>query len=121
MYEDALQGEFVLEEAYEGDSSSEEEEDFEADNSFASVEEDDRRHTLKATLDDTDAVTVHGEGVRRRHQLPAPISGDEFSMLGMLRKNVGKASLSFTKVSPAWNSFLVVWFRTSPLYHSPSP
>lgn len=97
MYEDALQGEFVLEEAYEGDSSSEEEEDFEADNSFASVEEDDRRHTLKATLDDTDAVTVHGEGVRRRHQLPAPISGDEFSMLGMLRKNVGKdlSTISF--------------------------
>lgn len=31
-----------------------------------------------------------GRDVQRRSQLPAPVSGDEFSMLSMLRKNVGK-------------------------------
>ncbi|BGP42164.1 Oxysterol-binding protein 3 [Rhodotorula kratochvilovae] len=35
--------------------------------------------------------------VQRRAQLPAPVSGDEFSMLSMLRKNVGKdlSTISF--------------------------
>ncbi|GAA6046928.1 hypothetical protein JCM3770_003434 [Rhodotorula araucariae] len=35
--------------------------------------------------------------VQRRSQLPAPVSGDEFSMLSMLRKNVGKdlSTISF--------------------------
>ncbi|GAA97984.1 uncharacterized protein L969DRAFT_84529 [Mixia osmundae IAM 14324] len=35
----------------------------------------------------------HGDaddGVKRRKQLPAPVSGDEFSMFSMLKKNMGK-------------------------------
>ncbi|TNY22568.1 Oxysterol-binding protein-domain-containing protein [Rhodotorula diobovata] len=38
-----------------------------------------------------------GRDVQRRSQLPAPVSGDEFSMLSMLRKNVGKdlSTISF--------------------------
>ncbi|KAM0749584.1 hypothetical protein T439DRAFT_327262 [Meredithblackwellia eburnea MCA 4105] len=37
------------------------------------------------------------KAVERRSQLPHPIAGDEFSMLGMLRKNVGKdlSTISF--------------------------
>ncbi|GAA5840651.1 hypothetical protein JCM9279_007390 [Rhodotorula babjevae] len=38
-----------------------------------------------------------GKDVKRRSQLPAPVSGDEFSMLSILRKNVGKdlSTISF--------------------------
>lgn len=37
--------------------------------------------------------------VERRRHLPVPASGDEFSMLGMLRKNVGKVSTSYHSFS----------------------
>lgn len=41
------------------------------------------------------AAAVVAAAVQRRKVLPHPVAGDEFSMLGMLRKNVGKVRLAF--------------------------
>ncbi|KAI5477524.1 oxysterol-binding protein [Pseudohyphozyma bogoriensis] len=116
FYEDALPGEFILEEeasdeedVEEGESSGEERY---SDTSFASVEEEEEgrggHHEKEETeVEARQSGETEGEGetmtisegmqVKRREQLPAPISGDEFSMLGMLRKNVGKdlSTISF--------------------------
>ena len=104
-----MPGEFVLEddEELDGDSGSGSgsgrDDDDEEPNSFASVEEVDEeeeeekeREKLRkrsgSRVQSASEVTTKGETavVVRRPQLPAMIAGDEFSMLGMLRKNVGK-------------------------------
>ncbi|GAA6043860.1 hypothetical protein JCM8097_001192 [Rhodosporidiobolus ruineniae] len=42
-------------------------------------------------------IALQGKQVQRRSQLPSPVAGDEFSVLSMLRKNVGKdlSTISF--------------------------
>ncbi|KAK4701955.1 oxysterol-binding protein-related protein 3/6/7, partial [Phenoliferia sp. Uapishka_3] len=111
-YDIIMPGEFVLEEDedVEGGSSSESEHqaDEEADEkSFDTVEEADeeeqeeeKKERMRNRKEGASEMTTMGhkvEDVVRRAQLPAPIAGDEFSMLGMLRKNVGKdlSAISF--------------------------
>jgi hypothetical protein len=106
FYEDAMIGEFVLEEE-EASASGEDESGNESDSgagdaTFASTEEEGVVHSRQTTEEEAEDDRRSGSGqtevphspvtVRRRPQLPAPITGDEFSMLGMLRKNVGKVS-----------------------------
>ncbi|GAA5890800.1 hypothetical protein JCM5296_003422 [Sporobolomyces johnsonii] len=67
-------------------------EDEETDEEVMQAEE--RRHRRKSTKEDgVEAV----QEVQRRTQLPAPVTGDEFSLLSVLRKNVGKdlSTISF--------------------------
>ena len=61
--------------------------------------------------DSAAAALQSGKDVKRRSQLPAPVSGDEFSMLSMLRKNVGKVRSSS---SSSLISTLVKLFRSRP-------
>lgn len=100
-YEDALPGEFVLEEEdsasdksseEEGEKDSDEEEE-EGNSSYDSAGPSPQGGTPNPA-----APTATAAGpVVRRSQLPHPIAGDEFSMLGLLRKNVGKdlSTISF--------------------------
>lgn len=92
-YEDAVPGEFVLEdEVSEEDEESEVEEETVGEGSFASLEEDEKYGHGGSDDRASEATTLASQGVivQRRAQLPAPVTGDEFSMLSMLRKNVGK-------------------------------
>ena len=47
----------------------------------------------------TTTTTTAVVAVQRRKVLPHPVAGDEFSMLGMLRQNVGKVRLAFLLLS----------------------
>ncbi|SCV71683.1 BQ2448_3271 [Microbotryum intermedium] len=91
-------GEFVLD---EGEGSSSEEEESIGDSSFTSLdeeaedEEDEKSHT-PASKESSAAPEGDVKDVKRRSQLPVP-QGQEFSMLSLLRKNVGKdlSTISF--------------------------
>lgn len=119
-YEDAhtgmIPGEFFLEEE-DGERALDEEDDEDGedgDDYYEEEEEVEEVHDRTATIVEEDEgeeeVEEKGQNmgeedklstmvVERRKVLPAPASGEEFSMLGMLRKNVGKVSpsaVSFT-------------------------
>lgn len=95
-YYDALPGEFVLEE----DDKSSEEEDVEeeegpGESGFVNVATDQSSSSSNESKEELKAeAPVNVEAVPRRTKLPSPITGDEFSMLGMLRKNVGKVCIA---------------------------
>ncbi|CEQ42845.1 SPOSA6832_04710, partial [Sporobolomyces salmonicolor] len=74
------------------EESEEYDEDEETDEEAMQAEE--TSHRRKSTKED--GVEALQE-VERRTQLPAPVSGDEFSLLSVLRKNVGKdlSTISF--------------------------
>lgn len=97
FYEDApTGGEFFLEEEQERSddeplSGSDEEDFFPEMEEFTEEKDDSYQREEKARTERVRRKTLIGE-VRRRKVLPAPVSGDEFSMLSMLRKNVGKVS-----------------------------
>ncbi|KAL8280331.1 hypothetical protein RQP46_007248 [Phenoliferia psychrophenolica] len=109
---DDIPGEFFLDEEDEerGTGSAEEEEEGmgvedEVD-SFSSVEEVDEEEReeekrARGKREQASEVTAKGRDtdvdVVRRTAMPFPTAGDEFSMLGMLRKNVGKdlSTISF--------------------------
>lgn len=119
FYEDAIPGEFIMEDedsdedvedkvrnplsngtGEKGDKGSKElstAPSFSSSNDESLQEEEDEDDDSSedstknlATRVDSEKVKEKVETVRRRNQLPAPVSGDEFSMLSMLRKNVGK-------------------------------
>ena len=95
-------GEFFLEE--EGDDVSSDDEastkqDQEAQSEVDEAEREAEEYLAAEEDNSLEAITedkvVETSGptvfqVARRVQLPKPVSGDEFSMLSMLRKNVGK-------------------------------
>lgn len=96
---DAVPGEFVLEEEDSSDDESPNQSGFSA---FIEQEEDEssddpeeQHHESESTSPDPLEASI-GD-VERRSQLPAPVQGDEVSLLGLLRKNVGKdlATISF--------------------------
>lgn len=95
---DAVPGEFVLEE--EDDQSSDEEpttpgestlgdDDDSDDDDETDVEQGHEMSPEPEASAESGSVKVH-----RRTKLPAP-AGEEFSMLGLLRKNVGKVGQGF--------------------------
>lgn len=95
-YYDALPGEFVLEEDDKSSDDDEvEEEEGPGESGFINVAAD-----QSSSSSDDSEVEIKAEApvdvgaVHRRTKLPSPITGDEFSMLGMLRKNVGKVCSS---------------------------
>ncbi|ORY88959.1 Oxysterol-binding protein-domain-containing protein [Leucosporidium creatinivorum] len=95
---DALPGEFVLEE--EDKSSDEEdveEEEGPGESGFVNVVADQSFSSDESEVEVKEEAPVEVGAVHRRSKLPSPITGDEFSMLGMLRKNVGKdlSTISF--------------------------
>ena len=105
-YEDAGMGEFFLEEEGDDDVSSDEESIAKQEESDAEVDEAEREAEEYAAANDDSLEAIAEDKVvestkptlfevARRVQLPKPVSGDEFSMLSMLRKNVGKVRRSF--------------------------
>ncbi|GAA6000749.1 oxysterol-binding protein related protein OSH3 [Rhodotorula paludigena] len=78
-----------------GEEDESEEEDVEGGEE--TDDEEDESAAPPARSAEGSALLQQGGTVQRRAQLPAPVSGDEFSMLGMLRKNVGKdlSTISF--------------------------
>lgn len=103
---DAVPGEFVLEE--EGASSSDEEEEPSTPGESTTAEDDEDDEDEERTWAETTPEPEGGDkkpsrqnskDVQRRARLPAP-AGEDFSMLGLLRKNVGKVSLEQLTPSP---------------------
>lgn len=92
---DAVPGEFVLE---EDDLSSDDEPTTPGESTLDDDDDSDDEETDADKGSDTspepEATTgkASSGNVQRRAKLPAP-AGDEFSMLGLLRKNVGKVSM----------------------------
>lgn len=120
FYEDAIPGEFIMEDeesdeemedevrsptsadgivkGVEGSKQKPKAPSFSSMNDENSQEEEEEEDD-DSSVDSTKNIATRSTGgkveekvetVRRRDQLPAPVSGDEFSMLSMLRKNVGK-------------------------------
>lgn len=103
-YEDArtgIPGEFFLKEEEEDrEKVLEEEDEGEEDDEYGDDEEiyeedayeEDETRKIQDEVEARGAVGDQSTTmmVERRKALPAPASGEEFSMLGMLRKNVGK-------------------------------
>ena len=98
-----MPGEFFLDEEDEeavGSSGSaeedeeEEEEEEEEVESFSSLEDGEEDRSRGRERQGESEMTTRPEDVKRRHAMPFETAGDEFSMLGMLRKNVGKVSPS---------------------------
>ena len=89
---DAVPGEFVLEEE-DVSSEEEEEEESQAESSSAPEVSDDQSSVDTEVEDEKSAGGSDADvgTVQRRSKLPAP-AGEEFSMLSLLRKNVGKVS-----------------------------
>ncbi|GAA5973443.1 hypothetical protein JCM11641_006463 [Rhodosporidiobolus odoratus] len=83
----------------ESPSESEEEEEAsdgeETEEEFVDGNEEDRA-TISGSASPAGSAVLAAKQVQRRTQLPSPVAGDEFSLLGMLRKNVGKVRLSFS-------------------------
>lgn len=103
FYEDARTsgpGEFFLEEEHaesvleedEDDYYEEEEDDYDEEEEIEIEKEATRRKISNASKVVRDEVDPSSIKVDRRKILPAACSGEEFSMLAMLRKNVGKVS-----------------------------
>lgn len=109
---DALPGEFMLEEE---DKSSGEEEDVEEEEGpgesgfigFGGGGDD--RSSAESESGEVERMPPEPVGaVHRRTRLPSPVTGDEFSMLGLLRKNVGKVrfrrlGMPLTTVAEHWS------------------
>ncbi|GAA5909509.1 hypothetical protein JCM8208_006547 [Rhodotorula glutinis] len=97
------EGASTVDEDEDEDSGGETEDEAESDREAAEVEAAERRvegageQGTPRGADAAAAALQSGQDVKRRSQLPAPVSGDEFSMLSMLRKNVGKdlSTISF--------------------------
>jgi len=105
-YEDALPGEFVLEEEESTSEKESEDEDTDHRQEDDTTDDDDGANSTYDSADNTQhnspnpatpTAAETDKPVVRRAQLPHPIAGDEFSMLGLLRKNVGKdlSTISF--------------------------
>ncbi|GAA5840076.1 hypothetical protein JCM11251_000596 [Rhodosporidiobolus azoricus] len=86
------------------DSPSEDEDDSDGDatgDDSGNEEDSDDRATISGSAGGSKASSSSAlnrvKQVQRRTQLPSPVAGDEFSMLSMLRKNVGKdlSTISF--------------------------
>ncbi|BGP18444.1 hypothetical protein JCM10213_003177 [Rhodosporidiobolus nylandii] len=62
----------------------------ETEEEFVDGQDEDDRATISGEASSSGSALASGMQVQRRQQLPSPVAGDEFSLLGMLRKNVGK-------------------------------
>ncbi|GAA5879315.1 hypothetical protein JCM8547_000661 [Rhodosporidiobolus lusitaniae] len=104
--------ETITESAYSAEEEDSEGEDTDGEEEFVdgSATDEDDRATIgggaspstsveggSSSFSSSALVLEQGTDVRRRTQLPSPVAGDEFSMLSMLRKNVGKdlSTISF--------------------------